>query len=205
MDTILNLIQSISIIIASIVAIWGINSWRREAKWKRKYELAEEVLSLFYECKEKFQIIRSPFGHIDEGKTRKRNEHETAAETERLNNAYVFIERYEKEKEPFIKLASLKFRFMTIFGKESGEPFDEVRRILNTIFLAASRLGNRYWKDQGSGIFNTSDEHFQRHLKEMHKNESIIWGNYDDEDITAKQIDQCVLKIETYCSLIIKE
>lgn len=42
-----DVIKSLSIIIASIVAIYGINSWRREAKWKRKYELAEEVLSLF--------------------------------------------------------------------------------------------------------------------------------------------------------------
>jgi hypothetical protein len=205
MNTAFNLIQSISIIIASAVAVWGINSWRREAKWKRKYELAEEVLSLFYECKEKFQVIRRPFGHTNEGKTRKLSEHESADETERLNNAYVFIERYEKEKEPFIKLSSLKFRFMTLFGKESGEPFDEIRKILNTIFFAANRLGQRYWKDQGSGSFNLNDERFKKHIKEMHENEAIIWGHYDEADKIANQIDDCVLRIENYCSTIITE
>jgi hypothetical protein len=150
MQLLFDIIQNLSVIIASIVAIYGITSWRREATWKRKYELAEEVLSLFYECKEKFQIIRSPYGHLLEGKTRKRRDNETPDEIERLDNAYVFIERYEKEKEPFMKLWSLKFRFMTIFGKEAGQPFDETRRILNTIFLAANKLGQRYWKDQGS-------------------------------------------------------
>jgi len=133
MNTVINFIQSISIIIASAVAIWGINSWRREAKWKRKYELAEEVLSLFYECKEKFQIIRSPFSNTSEGKTRKRSEDESQDDTARLDSAYVFFERYEKEKEPFTKLLSLKFRFMTIFGKESGEPFDEIKKIRNCL------------------------------------------------------------------------
>jgi|GEM_PF-4069465 len=33
-------------------------------------------------------------------------------------------------------------------------------------------FGQRYWKDQGT--FNMSDERFQIHLKEMHKNEAII-------------------------------
>lgn len=185
------------------MAIWGINSWRREAKWKRKYELAEEVLSLFYECKEKFQIIRSPIGLTNEGKTRKRSENESSDETQRLDNAYVFIERYEREKDPFIKLGALKFRFMTLFGKESGEPFDEIRKILNTIFFAANRLGQRYWKDQG--FFDLEDERFQKHLKEMHENEAIIWAQYDETDKIARQIDECVLKIETYFSTIISK
>jgi hypothetical protein len=203
MDTVFNFIQNFSIIIASGVAIWGINSWRREAKWKRRYEVAEEVLALFYECKDKFEIIRSPFGHANEGKTIKINDNETSDESERLDNAYVFIERYEIEKEPFTKLSSLKFRFMTLFGKEAGEPFDEVRKILNTIFFAASRLGQQYWKKQGTRF--PSDEEFQRHLKEMHKNEAIIWGHYDTDDEIANRINACILKIEIYCSKIMEK
>ncbi|MBI3235515.1 MAG: hypothetical protein HYZ42_15995 [Bacteroidetes bacterium] len=198
-----DIIQSLSIIIASFVAIYGITSWRRETTWKRKYELTEEVLSLFYECKEKFQIIRSPAGHSLEGKTRKRGENETPDESERLDNAYVFIERYEKEKEPFLKLWPLKFRFMTIFDKEAGQPFDEIRRILNTIFLAASRLGQRYWKDQGSKHF--TDLEFQKHLKEMHENEEIIWGSFDETDKISIQIDNCIAQIEKYCEGIMKK
>ena len=69
-----DILKSISIIIASGVAIYGINSWRREIKWKRKYELAEETLSLFYEVQDAISIIRSPFVSVSEGKTRKRQE-----------------------------------------------------------------------------------------------------------------------------------
>lgn len=193
-------IQSLSVIIASIVAIYGITSWRREATWKRKYELAEEVLSLFYECKEKFQIIRSLAGHSLEGNTRKRGENETSDETQRLDNAYVFIERYEREKEPFTKLWSLKFRFMTIFGKDAGQPFDEIRKILHTIFFAASKLGQRYWKDQGSRRF--TDAEFQKHLKEIQENEDIIWGSFDENDKIAIQVDKCIVQVEKYCESI---
>jgi hypothetical protein len=50
-----------------------------------------------------------------------------------------------------------------------------------------------------------SDERFKLHLKEMHENEAIIWGHYDETDMIAKQIDNCVLKVEKYCSTIITE
>lgn len=59
-------LDSISVMIASWAAIWGINSWRREAQWKRKYDLAEEVLSLFYESRDKIRFIRSPIVFSEE-------------------------------------------------------------------------------------------------------------------------------------------
>ncbi len=42
-----SVIRDASIVIASITAIYGINSWRREHRWKKQSELAEEVLTLF--------------------------------------------------------------------------------------------------------------------------------------------------------------
>src|SRR6478752_4989395 len=162
-DLLFSIIQSVAVVIASATAIFGITSWRREAKWKRKYELAEEVLSIFYECSEKIMMIRSVFGHSLEGKTRKKNENESPEESQILDNAYVFIERYEREKESFIKLFTLKFRFMAIFGKESGESFDEIRKIINTIILAANRLGTQYWKNQGRKSFRGTE--FEKHLE----------------------------------------
>ena len=74
----LSVIQVLSVTIASMTAVYGISSWRRETKWKRKYELAEEVLSCFYEVSDSFDAIRNPAGYIGEGKTRKRNENETS-------------------------------------------------------------------------------------------------------------------------------
>lgn len=202
-DLIFNIIQSICVITASITAIYGISTWRREAKWKRKYELAEEVLSLFYECKEKISIIRSPMSYVGEGKTRKRNENEKAEETEIMDNAFVFIERYEKEKEPFLKLYTLKFRFIAVFGKQANEPFDEIRKIVNEIMSSANKLGKRYWRDQGRRNF--TDEQFDKHLAEMEKLENIVWSTYEENDVIEQKVDKCIVKIETYCLEIMKK
>lgn len=199
----LDIIQALSVTTASIVAVFGISSWRREIKWKRKYELAEEVLSCFYDVSERFDIIRNPSGYVGEGKTRKKNNNESQEESEILDNAYVVIERFEKEKAPFIRLKSLKYRFMVLYGKESGEPFDEIIRLTNKLFLASHRLGHRYWKDQGR--LNFTEEQFQKHLEKMHEQEAIFWSDFGEEDIFKNEVNNTVSRMEKICEKIIRK
>ena len=198
----IDIIQGLSVITASIVAVIGISSWRREAKWKRKYELAEEVLSCFYEISESFDTIRSPAGYVGEGKTRKKRENELPEESEILDNAYVVIERFEKEKTPFVKLQSLKYRFMVLFGKDSGEPFVNIVKLTNKLFNASNRLGHRYWRDQGRRQF--TDDQFEKHLIEMREYEAIFWANFSEKDEFKEDVNNVILKIESICQKIIE-
>ncbi|HAO07899.1 MAG TPA: hypothetical protein DCQ50_13165 [Chryseobacterium sp.] len=199
----LDIIQGLSVTVVSIVAVYGISSWRRETKWKRKYELAEEVLSCFYEISDKFDIIRSPANYSGEGKTRKRAESETPEESEILDSAYVIFERYEKEKAPFIKLRSLKYRFMALFGGKAGEPFNEIEKLTRRLFIAGHRLGNRYWKDQGRRNF--TDEQFERHLTQMNEYEEVFWADYGEIDKFKNEVNEVIKKIENICQIIIKK
>ncbi|RLD74012.1 MAG: hypothetical protein DRI87_02355 [Bacteroidetes bacterium] len=201
-NLIFDILQNISIVIVSFVAIYGINSWRTEMVWKRKYELAEEVLSLFYEARESIEIIRSPYGHTGEGKTRKRKEKETEEQSEILDRAYVIYERYEKVKTPFTKLKSLKYRFMAIFGEDKGLPFDNLSKLLDKLFFASYKL-EKYWNDQGRKKF--TDEQFQKHVDKMEKFEEIIWSDYGEPDLISEEINKVVENIETICKTIIQK
>ena len=57
---ILEVIKVVLLIMASGVGLYGINAWRRETRWKTKYNLAEEVLTLVYEVQHTIDVIRSP-------------------------------------------------------------------------------------------------------------------------------------------------
>jgi hypothetical protein len=92
----IKILESLAVFTASIAAIFGINSWRREIRGRKRYELAEEVLALFYEAKERISAIRSIFGNVEEGNSRKPNPNETPDEQKALNAAYVIIERDRK-------------------------------------------------------------------------------------------------------------
>lgn len=203
LNLIFNIIQNLSILIASITAIYGITSWRKEAKWKRKYELAEEVLSLFYETKEKISIIRFPISYVGEGKTRKKSENEKPEETKILDNAYIFIERFEREKEPFLKLLTLKFRFISVFGKNSSEPFDELNKIINEIIFSARRLGSLILRDLNQRNF--SESQLSNHYEKIEKYENILYSSSDEDDEIEKKVNSCKLKIESYCLKIMNK
>lgn len=203
-NLVFDILKSLSIIIASGVAIYGINSWRRETKWKRKYELAEETLSLFYEVQDALSIIRSPFGNVNEGKTRKRLENEREEDSEILDQAYTVIERFEKNKEPFFKLRAIKYRFITLFGKESEQHFNDVIKLTNKIMTVSGFLGRRYWKDQGRKKF--TDAQFDEHLKKMHEYEGIIWEDYDENgDEIKKEFERIISEIEKICNSVLKK
>lgn len=198
-----DVLKSISIIIASLVAIYGINSWRREIRWKSKYHLAEEALSLFYEVQDKIFIIRNPAGNSNEGRTRKKGENENPDDSEVLDSAYVVIERFENNKESFYKMKAIKYRFCAVFGKDCEKPFHDITKLTNKVLLASRLLGTNYWKNQGKKNF--TDDQFKKHLKEMYKYEAIIWERHDEDDELKKELLRIINEIENICDSVLKK
>lgn len=196
------LIQGCSIIIASITAIYGVTLWRREAKWKRKYEIAEEVLTCVYEISDRFEEIRSPASYTGEGLSRKKGEKETEEQSKILDIAYVTIERYEKDKSAFIKLASLKYRFMVLFGKGASKPIEDIFILKNRLLYASRRLGERYWIEQGRKSF--SEKEFEKHLIKMEEFEAVIYSDNDENDQFKKTMNDAINHIEEVCQQIIE-
>lgn len=195
-------LKDISLIVASCTAIYGIGSWRREHKGKRQAELAEEVLSLFYEARDAIKHIRNPFSHAGEGATRKQSENESADQKKAYDQAYVVFERYNANLELFNRLHSLRYRFMTQFGEDSAEPFVELRKILNKIFASAQTLANLWAKQRTH--FRT-EESEKKHFEFREKLEGIFWEGLADEDPINTKLEKCVQDIEVMCRRILSE
>lgn len=190
------IIASISAIIASITAIIGINSWRQESKWKRKYELAEDVLANVYVAHQSIRTIRSPIGFGGEGESRKVGENETQNETKVYNQAYVVIERFNRNKKAIENLQVLKFRFIAIFGKTHEKHFDKIAQILNKIFIAASEIARIRLGEYGNDP--------QIIGQEIRKNNLIIYsrGNIKEDEIEQELI-KSIEYIEKECRTVI--
>jgi len=187
-------ITSISVLISAIAFVVGVNAWKREYIGRRRIELAENVLALFYEAQDAIREIRSPFGYYGEGATRTHSENETEEETRRLDNAFVVFERYKKKEKLFAELHSLRYRFRATFGTNSSEPFLELNIIIREIFEAARLLGTIYWKRIGNSMM--SEEAHQNTLENVRKYEAIIWSHgYKDDEISLR-VQRAVEKIE---------
>lgn len=196
----ISILRDISIVIASLTAIYGIGSWRREYRGKKQAELAEDVLSLFYEAQDAIRHIRSPFGYGGEGSSRKANEHESPEEKAVLDNAYVVFERHNSYKELFSKIHALRYRFMAQFGVEAAQPFDDLRKIVNEIFVSARRLSRLWGKQYRS--FHTKEQEKKYH-ESIQKHEAIFWKGLPEEDPISPRLNQCIADIETTCKDIL--
>jgi len=173
MIAIADILQAVSIILACWAVIAGIDAWRREFVGKRRIALAEETLEAFFTIRDAIAFIRNPWSNTDAGISRKRREYETEEETELLNRAYIVYERYQAKEEVFARFATLKYRFMAAFGKDTEDIFTRTQKTLNRIFVAAQMLGTHYWQRQGR--VQMSDEEFKKHLDEMHREEEVFW------------------------------
>ena len=169
---------------------------------KRKIELAEEVLSLFYEARDAISYIRNIFGFVGEGNTRKADTNESPKDKKIYDDAYVVFERYNKYQEPFNKLYSMRYRYMARFGKDSAKPFFELQQIVNEIFSAASELPD-YRKRQGSGCWQNEAE-FEQHLKEMRELEAIVREHGSGRDLIKPRIDAVIFDIEAQTLKIVQ-
>ena len=109
------------VILGVPLALYGIDAWRREAMWKRRSKLCEEVLALCYEAKEIISYIRSPGGFGGEGETRKPQEGEPDDVRLKKNSAWVPIERHNKNLEKLSRLWTLSYRFRAQFGVEKTQ------------------------------------------------------------------------------------
>lgn len=197
----MQIIRTLGVITASGVAIWGVNKWKREVQWKRKYELAEEVLSLFYEAKDHLRMIRNPLSSGSEGSSRKINENETKEEKEALDRSYVFYERYEKVSDRFNNLRKLKYRFMALFGDDSVEPFLYLEKLLGEIMNAAFILGQHYWR--AGERAHLPDDAKEKHFEEMRKYESKVWSGIENPDPIESKLEVLIKRIEKICKPVI--
>ncbi|GAB5465302.1 MAG: hypothetical protein Kapaf2KO_07380 [Candidatus Kapaibacteriales bacterium] len=199
LNYLLDIIKSLGIIIASGVAIWGINSWRREAKWKRKYELAEEVLANFYEAFQAIRLIRSPFGYSNEGKSRPKHEDETEENSRIYDSAYVVRERYSRNKESLEKLQTLKYRFITLYGKDYEVHFEKFDQTVNRVFNASDELARLRFDSLSNKNLNQN-----LGLKDVKEElRKILYTRLDEKDEIEKELKAAIEAIELKCREII--
>ena len=191
--------QNASVIVAALVAIFGIDAWRREYVGKRHMELAEEVLALFYQARDAIRAIRNSVGYLGEGQTRNSDPNESPEQKRALDNAYVAIERYNKHVEIFSRLHALRYRFMAQVGKAESSPFDDLDQVLNKIFLAASRL-SRYWTGGDEQFHSEADK--DRFYANIRQSEAIFWSG-DDPDLIDVKVEELVGEIESTCRAIL--
>jgi hypothetical protein len=192
------ILRDLSIVIACGTAIYGIDSWRREHRGKKQIELAEQTLAAFYEASDAIRSIRNPISFGGETKDIERAPGESDAKYEARKRANLVFVRYQHHQELFNKIHSMRYQFMAQFGRESAEPFDELRKTVNRIFSAARMLAILWAREHFR-----NDEQLEKHWEQIGTHEAIFYDGLADEDPINIEIDSITSRIEATCKAII--
>ena len=180
------------------VAIYGIDSWRREHIGKRRIELAEETLALFYEAVEAIKYMRSPASFASETEHVTKQESEDESDYRARKNASIVFKRYQDNKELISKIRSTRYRFMSQMGIEATKPFDDIHGIVSDIQFSANMLA-RLWARGRYG--HKADDEKQDKL--IQKHEAIFWSGFGDQDPIDPRLASAIKDIENTCRGII--
>ena len=191
-------LQQVSLLVGIWVAIYGIDSWRREHTGKRQIELAEDALALFYEAADAIQNIRHPasFGH--ELKDVERGENESDASYEARKNASIVFVRYNLYKDTFNKLHAMRYRFMAQIGKDKAKAFDDIRGVVNSIQMSANMLARLWPRDRFA-----SESAWASHRAAVEKYEAIFWEGLEGDDPINPKVTLALQEIESVCRDVI--
>lgn len=194
------LIKNLSILLAMCVAIYGINSWRREHVGKRQVELAEDALALFYSAADAIKHMRNPGGFLSETDDIKKNADETDSDYRARKNASVVFCRYTEHQDIFNKLHAMRYRFMAQIGKQKAKPFDDLRKIVNKI-IASARMLAYLWSKQSKDFQTVED--WKSCLQQVKEHEAVFWEDLEEEDQINSKLDAVLSEIEATCKSVI--
>ena len=172
----MEILQSISILLGCFVAIYGISAWRREHMGKRRIDLAEEVLALFYEAQDVVAAILSPTGYVGESDDlppREKNSNEDEFESKVLDAGYLRMGRCRSRQDLFARIHALRYRFKVQNGQNAARPFDDLRSLTWDISKPFRRLARR-----GFAIRNKASREDVHREAEFRK----IWDEMQAED-----------------------
>lgn len=196
---VLQVVESAAIILAASVGVYSVDAWRREHIGKRRLELAEEVLALFYKSRDIVSHIRSIGGYAHESDSRTSAPDESDDLKSALDAAYVHLERYRSHSDHFAQLQAVRYRFMAQLGVDATRPFDDLHSVLMEICSAANMRMRLARRDSFRGP-QAEIDHFDR----VERYEKICYQGFDDDPIQPK-MDAILRSIEKLCRAAIEK
>jgi hypothetical protein len=129
-------VQAAALLIAGIAAWRGFGTWRHELVGRRRYELAEETLALFYEAESTIAQMRA--GIVDIRDLSLPTSDRKIDPEDPMVKSFQAVDA--ERRALFARLASLRFRFMATFGPEHEKPFHVFATVDVRVRMAAVRL-----------------------------------------------------------------
>jgi len=173
-----NIISDIAVACGALVAIGGVNTWKKELRWKKLSDAAENYLLLIYSIEDAITEIRSPLSSSSEYADRKVSGEESPEEKDANDSHYVVMSRIRNNKDIIDKIRVIKNQCKALFGNSHTSSIDSLYKIILDIYNSANALREHYWITPDVFINENERENFFEEKRRLEKN---IWGTKEDK------------------------
>lgn len=189
-----DVITGLSAFTAAVIAIMGLQEWKKQLKGKTEYELAQRLLRATYKVRESFAGVRNPFQSAAEIYNAMKdsniegdpiNDPKTCAQSE----GAVYEKRWQKVQEAFVELESISLEAEAIWGQT-------VRDNLKSLQTCASTLAINI-KTHLQNIEKPPSNYDREAEKKI--NDIIYgWPGNSENNTFSKEINSAVSKMENF-------
>ena len=195
-----DIITGLSALTAAIIAILGLQAWKKQLKGKTEYELAQRLLRNVYKVRDALALVRNPFqsaAEISQAMKEANIERDPLKDPsiQIRSEGAVYQRRWQKVQDAYLNLESVAFEAEAIWGqsvKDNLKPLQECTSTLaSTIQMYLSHLEKPPRK---------YDE------KAKYKEDAIIYGFPGDADqnFFSSEIIKAVSKMEDFLRPLLK-
>lgn len=170
LQTIKDLILTITPVAAVLIALVGLSTWRRSLKGSHDFELSRRLLLSVYKSRDGLRAARNSFLQIVES-DKGRSDWEASA----------YERRWKYVAEPMIELRAAILESEVSWGEEFKEEIKGLNALVVKLSIAIRHYLQSMEEGPRSRLFNDRDE-------------KILWG--DDGDEYDLELSEVVLKFE---------
>jgi len=174
-------------LIAACLGIYAVNAWKRDYLGKRRIELAEQILSQFYQARKAIEDVRMSISLSNEAAERTPPANETSFQKGLRDASYVSWKRLGYHSELFAKIYASRFECMVRFPAKVG-PFDELNNILAKIRVG-SRMLSQYAK------FSRDEPSSESVHDGIESAYATIWDSYGEDDAINRRLDALIISV----------
>lgn len=165
------------------------------ANWKRRHELAEQTLIVFYEARDALNFARSRIIFRGEGASRQPSGSESEEVRKQRESYFVPLERLNSSSEVFARLQALRYTFAAHFGEPAIKPFVTIMGAHNSIASAATILMDSV----------STYEHPMAVQSLMPLRDVLGWGSEDRPNKMDADIHEAIVAIEHVCRPVLAD
>ena len=169
---------------------------RQQAIFRRRFELAEQVLADAYRFRDLMKYVRSGFSFVGEGETRQTAGTEPEGIKRTKDNYFVPIERLQKESEFISAMMAKRHASSAHFGADSEKAFKAFNAAMHHVRVASSML------------IQLADDHHpnnQELQEKMRCDISEPMAEHEGQNRIGKEVDEGVMLIEGFCRPVLEE